>query len=466
MRLSFRDPDGFVWRSGTDIYRCIYPSAAPGVLSFLTSSFASAQIQARALVSTKVVSGQMIANLSTDVPDGSLILEHEPIRFPNFPYEWCSGMLQAAAELTIGLAETALTDGLGLKDGTPYNVMFDGPRAMFIDLLSFERRDPGDPIWQPYGQFVRSFLYPLLANRYLGLQLDELLLTHRDGLEPERMRRMCPPTLLVRQPFRSLVLAPALASRFSQASSPAQYRSRRAKSAEEAKFLLRRLFRRARSILRRLPPARPSKASRYDCSGHDYSDAELSAKQAVVEKTLEVDRPRAVLDIGCNTGRFSLLAARCGSHVVAIDRDEHTVGVLWNSALDANADVLPLVVDIARPPGAVGWSNEECPSFLDRARGRFDCVLMLALMHHLTVNERAPLAAMFELLAGLTTRTSIVEYIDPADAQFQRILRGRAALHRDLTPASFEAAARTCFRISGCCEVTPTRRIYTLERAR
>ena len=78
-------------------------------------------------------------------------------------------------------------DGIGLKDATPYNILFRGPDPVFIDVLSFERRNPGDPTWLPYAQFVRTFLLPLLANKYFGLGLDQILTTRRDGLEPEEV---------------------------------------------------------------------------------------------------------------------------------------------------------------------------------------------------------------------------------------------------------------------------------------
>ena len=80
------------------------------------------------------------------------------------------------------------------------------------------------------------------------------------------------------------------------------------------------------------------------------------------------------------------------------------------------------------------------------------------------VNERAPLSAIFELLADLTTRSAVVEYVDPSDVQFQRILRGREDLHRDLTPAGFEAAAQRFFRISARLDPAPSRRLYLLEK--
>jgi hypothetical protein len=158
------------------------------------------------------------------------------------------------------------------------------------------------------------------------------------------------------------------------------------------------------------------------------------------------------------------LAARSGARVVAIDRDEAAVDELWRSASQSSLGILPLVVDIGRPPGACGWQNQECAAFLDRARGSFDCVLMLALLHHLVVNERVPLAAILKLAAELTTCWAVVEYIDPQDANFQHTARGRDALHRDVTRESFEQAAGGWFQIVDAGDVSPTRRIYLLRK--
>lgn len=472
MRLSFRDPDGFVFRSGARIYRCVYPHAVPDLRLFLGSPFATGQIERGALAGATCVSDAPEPESAAGLPAGCMILEHRGITFPNFPYEWAPEMLHSAAELTLHLAEDAVAEGFGLKDGTPYNIMFEGPTPVFLDVLSFERRDPLDPTWRPYAQFVRTFLYPLLANRYLGLQLDEILLTHREGLDPQRLRRLCGFWLSLRPPFLSLVTLPAWLSRLTENSTSERYRMRRAKDAGEAEFLLRRVFARARRILRRIPrrisqriSQRRSEAARYMDSGHNYAAAELALKEEAVSQALVGSGVRSVLDVGCNTGHFSLLAARTGARVVAIDRDPAALGELWSAAVERNADILPLVVDIARPPGAAGWANREHPSFLERVRGRFDCVLMLALIHHLIVNERVPLDSLFELMAELTMRLAVVEYIDPADAQFQRILRGRDALHRDLTAENFEAAAGRHFRVVDMRHVTPTRRIYTLEKA-
>ncbi len=89
---------------------------------------------------------------------------------------------------------------------------------------------------------------------------------------------------------------------------------------------------------------------------------------------------------------------------------------------------------------------------------------MLALVHHLVVSERVPLPGIFELAANLTNSWTIVEYVDPADSQFQRISRGRDSLHRDLTRQSFEYAASERFEIVESLEVTPTRCLYLLGK--
>src|SRR5947207_2576713 len=139
---------------------------------------------------------------------GQMILEHERVDFPSYPYEWNPEMLHAAGMLTLDLAQALHADGLGLKDGTPYNVLFRGPEPVFIDVLSFERREPGDATWLPYAQFVRTFLLPLLANRAYGLGLDQVLTTRRDGLEPEEVYRWTSPLQRLRPPYFSLVTMP------------------------------------------------------------------------------------------------------------------------------------------------------------------------------------------------------------------------------------------------------------------
>jgi SAM-dependent methyltransferase len=460
---SFRDPDGFVFRIDGRILRCVFPHAVENLRTFLASAVAKEWQDEGVLASARPLTSEDAAALPAEAVDrahdGSIWLEHAPIRFPNYPCEWPPEMLRAAGQVTLRLARQALKAGFTLKDATPYNVMFDGPRPVFIDLLSFDGRDPLESIWPAYAQFVRTFVYPLVAVKYGGARIDEILLVHRDGIEPDRVAQM----LGIRRwlpPFLSTIALPALLSRRAEEGSAVP--SRKAKDASEATFILETRF---EKTLRKLPAIPASTgASAYMETNCIYSSSEWAAKETAIAKTLERLRPESVLDVGCNTGHFSKLAARSSAAVVAIDHDPAAVGALWTSASAGGLAILPLVVDIARPTAALGWANTECPSFLDRARGRFDCVLMLALTHHLVVNERVPLDRIFELAAQLTRGLLVIEYVDPSDPQFRRIARGRDALHRDLTQSSFESAARRRFQVADSIAVTRTRVIYTLEQ--
>ena len=173
---SFRDPSGRLLTIDGRIIRLINQSGLPDLAAFLDSRSARHLVEEGQVVRTDFLGIDSIEGLLNDPrlhdlhleTEGSVLVEHERIPFQSFPYEWPPEMLHAAGRLTLDLAQTLLKDGLSLKDATPYNVLFRGPNAVFVDVLSFEKRDPGDPIWLPYAQFVRTFLLPLLANMTLA----------------------------------------------------------------------------------------------------------------------------------------------------------------------------------------------------------------------------------------------------------------------------------------------------------
>jgi hypothetical protein len=105
------------------------------------------------------------------------------------------------------------------------------------------------------------------------------------------------------------------------------------------------------------------------------------------------------------------------------------------------------VVDLGRPTPDVGWRNRECPGFLARARGAFDAVLMLAVLHHLLVTERVPLDEIVDLTADLTTDVLVIEFVGPDDPMFRRLARGRDELFSSLTTERFQAAVGRRFDI-------------------
>jgi SAM-dependent methyltransferase len=432
---SFRDPAGTVYCFPDRILRAVYSPFVKDLEDFLATDTARNAIE----------EGRLVRSVR-QLPLSNNLWEHDVIPFSSFPYEWPPEMLHAAASLTLDLAEAALNDGFGLKDATPYNVLFQGSRPVFVDVLSFERREPLDSTWMAYAQFVRTFLLPLMAQRYFDLPLDRLLTGQRDGIEPETMYRWAGMWRRLTPPFLNLVALPKwLGSR----SDGEVYRGKPAASPEQSRFVLSGLLRQCRRQLNSLSPvaAKESTWSGYLNRKSLYSEAQLAQKEAFVREALDLARPQSVLDVGANEGRFSVLAAQEGAAVVAIDSDPAVMGTLWRTASSENLDILPLVVDLTRPTPAVGWRNQECPSFLERAQGRFDLVMMLAVVHHMLVTERIPLEDLLELADDLSRGYVLIEFVAPPDPMFQRIVRGRDELYSHISPAWFETAALSRFEL-------------------
>ena len=134
--------------------------------------------------------------------------------------------------------------------------------------------------------------------------------------------------------------------------------------------------------------------------------------------------------------------------------------------ISRNANILPLVVDIARPSPASGWRNLEFKSFLSRCEGQFDCVLMLGMVHHLLITERIPLGSILDLAADLTSDSLIIEYIGPDDPMFCSLLRGRERLYEGLNRHSFEQACKVRFRIADKSPLTDCGRVVYFLRKR
>ena len=395
--------------------------------------------------------------------EGVSIIEHDRVEFPSFPYEWSPEMLHAAGKLTLDLAENLVEEGWGLKDASPYNVLFRGPDPIFVDLLSFERRNPHDPRWIPLAQFTRTFLLPLLVNKYFGLGLAQQLTTHRDGIEPDAVYRLAGPIQKYLPPFLSLVSMPTWLTPSENMRSI--YQKRAYNDVEKAAFVFRRVLRSARRHLDALVPSttRESRWSDY-AEESNYSPHYQPIKRDLVRDILCAHKPKRVLDIGCNTGGFSILAAEQGATVIAIDSDPVVIGKLWRRAATDKLDILPLVVDVTRPSASIGWRNRECPSFLDRARDEFDLVLMLGVIHHLLVTDRIPLSQIIALAAELTTSLLVIEFVAPDDQMFGSITRGREDLYRDLTRNAFDKACSVHFEVLDCKRVDQTSRWLYLMR--
>jgi SAM-dependent methyltransferase len=427
---TFRDPAGSVEIRPEGAYRSIRAPFDAEILAFLALPIATELVEQGKLVASEIVSP---ANA------GTLVLRHPRISFQSFPWEWAPGLWLAAAELTLNLCSDLVQQGWLLKDATPLNVLFRGTQPIFVDVLSIERLDPHQPIWLAYGQFVRTFLLPMLAYSRLGWPLQSSL-TRRDGYEPEDIYAALSWPERVRQPALSAVTLPSLLAN-NKKMQAGGLASRSVKDPELAKEILLKTLRGLLSQMRKVTPAyRSSTWSDYAETATHYNEEDHARKRKFVADALAAAQPSCVLDVGCNTGVYSNLAADAGAEVVSIDTDLQAVDRLCASLKGSGRNILPLCVDLAHPTPAAGWENREYASFLSRCTGHFDTVMMLAVLHHLLLRNQIPMDRIATLCSSLTTRHLILEWVPPTDLKFQELLRGRGAIYTHITEAAFRDA--------------------------
>lgn len=454
---TFRDPSGSLRFEGDRVVRRVHANQAVAALAFLQSPLAREWTEQGKLIETSIAGSEA----------GELTLEHPRVFFPSYPWEWTPSAWIAAAELTLDLCEGLLEHGLILKDATPLNVLFQGTQPVFVDVLSIEERDPASPLWLAYAQFVRTFLLPLLANQVMGWPLSASI-QRRDGYEPVDLAPYLSRWQQWQAPFRSLVTLPLMLEK--NAGPKAQKTAQVRQNPEVALKVLRRNLSGLREHLCRLNHSLQtrrgsSRWSDYTTAADHYGENDRERKAAFVREALTAGRPKHVLDLGANSGVYSRIAAECGASVVAWDTDIPATEQNWKTAQKLRLPILPLLANPARPTPAVGWRNAESLTLLDRARGRFDCAMMLGFIHHLLLAEQIPLDEIARLLRELTTQWALVEWVPATDPRFVDLLRGREALYGHLIEAEFLDVVQRHFEVARR-EALPNGRVLFLLRLR
>jgi SAM-dependent methyltransferase len=460
LECTFRDPAGQLRLTARHALRRIRPAAVESVRAFLSSPLRAALEKSGDLIPSQIAS----SGDHSFIPRGEFWLEHPRIEPITYPWEWTPAQWRAAAELTLSIASQAIRAGWTLKDATPLNVVFAGPRPVLVDVLSLERRDPNSSLWLAYGQFVRTFLLPLVAAKHLRWPLQATLFV-RDGYEPDEIYQALRPWQRLNPDLFDVVTLATLLERPGKAQNATAKTPSKARDPKlTAHILQRRIARLGKQIRRAANLRESSRWSEYTQQASHYQPTDTENKKRFVKETFERLRPQRVLDIGANTGTYSLLAAEAGARVVAIDSDSAALETLWRSAAQNNKSITVLVANIARPTPAAGWRNREHFSLLDRLTGQFDLVLMLAVVHHLILREQLPLAHIADLCATLTRRWLLLEWVPPSDPMYQEWLRGRDDLYGHFSENDLRHAFDSSFAVVDRVALSNGRVLLLFER--
>lgn len=432
---SFRDPSGFVFTRNNIIYRQINPSYKSDYALLMRSG----------LYKELTSCGLLVEHAEVDLdlcPDAFKIIQPEVIPLISYPYEWSFSMLKDAALLTLQIQKTAIKHGMSLKDASAFNIQFVKGRPILLDTLSFETYEEGKP-WVAYKQFVEHFLAPLAVMSYVDVRLGRLSQVFLDGIPVDVAAAMLP----LRARFKPSLLFHV----FAHASSQKKYSDKKLeKQFKQKKFSKRALL----GLLDNLEgtvkslkwsPKGTQWEDYYEDDKNNYKTDSMRHKGELVRKYTHEVKPKTVWDMGANTGYFSRIAQESGARVTAFDIDFGAVEKAYRDIKkNGEEQILPLFSDLTNPTPALGFMNNERESLF--ARGPVDCVLALALVHHLAIPHNLPFDYLAQCFAKLG-RHLIVEFIDKKDSQVQILLSTREDIFPHYTRDDFEKTFEKHFKI-------------------
>jgi len=445
---SYRDPSGFIFRSGNTWYRQVNECYEANYRRLMDSGLYAALVAKKLLIPHSEVDHNL-----TGSPGWHKTLLPQQLSFISYPYEWSAAQLKDAALLTLAILRISIEHGMILKDATPLNIQFSRGKPLFIDTLSFERYDPTLP-WVAYRQFCECFLFPLYLHHYRRLETHKTLTAFPQGIPAPIALSLLPPKSRLRPGvWLHLVLQKRIRKDTGASGKLPPF--------DKRKLVL--LVDNLTGILRGLVTAPPLRNGWSRYYGETVtSQAYVQEKERIIREMIAGIPFGTALDLGSNEGYFSKILAENGSEVIAVDSDCVCVDRLYRYTAQQGCSIYPLCADIADPTPAAGFFLAERASLTQRARS--ELVTALALIHHLALGRNIPLTMIAGYLAELTLSRLIVEFIPATDPKAIELTRNKPFVHASYDHASFEDEFERYFTIERRSVIPGTERILYLMR--
>jgi SAM-dependent methyltransferase len=361
------DPTGHIFWYEGEVYRAIRHEAVQKVIHLFETGIVEKLINNKLLVDSKIADIQ--------VPGYSLVLHHKRIPFITYPEEWTRSFLLDSAILTVKLNLELLEHNYATIDYHGHNIA---------------QAEGGTPIWIDFGsivpvtnvrvenmhrEFCSWFLYLLIlvANNTKLARLCRVLLQSGGIQETEFLSMMNRDIPVLSEDRETWLIA--------------VYNWLKSIIFQKSKTFWSDYYEAADSIDRWRPT--------------DTQFNVPNTRDNIVKGLLEEFRPETVIDLGCNSGKFSVLAARLGSRVCALDNDEGALEVFYQQ-LTALKEDLPITIAFHD----IGDREQQRRSNL-----RADVVLALAITHHLRFGRNLPFSVIAFKISKYCRDVLITEYM-------------------------------------------------------
>jgi SAM-dependent methyltransferase len=451
--ISYRDTAARVVKKETGYYRYIFHEYKAEYDHLMKSGLYQELIQKELLIEHQEI------EVDTDDPKVYKLLLPNQIPFQSYPFEWSYTQWRKSILAYLRINHIALKYGMILKDATPYNFYLTGGKAVMFDTSSFMFFKENDS-WIAYRQFCEEFLSPVVLMLYNGSEWSKLTMANLRGMPLSFVSKQLP----LKSWFNlTTLLHIHIHSKYSGYNQLEQKESKKNKgfTLEEIKSLQKMII----STLSKWekPYQYKSHWSTYyenDIESQEY----LKDKEATIRKWLEIIKPKSVIDLGSNTGKFSFIAAEYAERVISIEGDEKCVDEIEEQINVRKLDnIYTLLGNVAEPSPTMGFLNNGTESIYKR--GCSDVVLGLALVHHLHISNRLSFEQISLIFASFSNEYLIVEFITITDNKVQLLIKDKKVDLNNYNQDAFINALKIWFEINEIVELNKSKRVlYFLER--
>lgn len=450
--ISYKDPSGFVVKLNDGYHRVISLNYKNEFDHLIDSGFY------RVLTDK----GLMIPHTEVDLSPGysNYYKEVYPQQLDliSYPFEWSYGQWRQMILRYLTINDLALQHGMIMKDASPYNFTFVHDKCVLIDTLSFDLYNDGTP-WIAYRQFCEEILSPFLLMHYkdpLWAKLSRAAIT---GLPLSFVSTNLP----FSTKFNSLCMMHIhLHSRFKNKGGSG---STNLSASGFNKEKLTVLFSGIKDGVKKHKKPLLKNSIWDDYYANDIeSEKYIADKIEVIKAWLEQAKPNITVDLGANTGKFSLIASPFSKHVYAVESDIYCVEEIYQETKQIkDNNITTIVADIVDPSPGLGWANEEKSPLLQRING--DMLMALAVIHHLCLTRNIPLEFVAKLFAGITSRYAIVEFVPKSDNKSKLLLENKGDIFEYYTEEHFITCFEQYFKLAAIhtCEDS-VRKLFLWEK--
>jgi SAM-dependent methyltransferase len=352
----------------------------------------------------------------------------------SYPFEWSANMFKDAVLFHLNLYLKLDKYELTLKDGILNNILFNKAQPIFVDffsmifkrdlssemwLLKLNRRNFSDLRFAIFNSMILPFMIEpfLLFARKNNITARNFLFSHYANVAQVNSF-----IYKINKIFWKKIYNIKYFFFYLNNNLKLLNKSIKIDNKKDFNKFLKKIFNIIKII--DVSPKVSNYSSYYEDKKENYNflfNPKWGYKQKNVFKIIKTYRPKSVLDLGCNTGWFSFLAAKNGSSVIAIDNDESCVDKIYLHTKKNNFNILPLVMSFEdlhkHKYGIPVKKNTKSKILFSSPISRFqsDMVMCLALSHHLILGNGLSIKKIFEDLSLLTKKYLVFEFVDLND---------------------------------------------------